>query len=346
MKKLSNDYLSNYCLQITLLIHAGINIGDGLHLLAEDETDKNLKEMLTEMANKVEDGIPLSQAMDQAECFPDYIIHMAMTGEETGRTEGAFKSLADYYENQRQLSVRIRNAIAYPTVLFVLMLIIIGVLLVKVLPVFNQVYNQLGGSLTGVAAGLLSFGKALGAALPAIAIIVAIIVAVILLIYFIPELRNQFLSAYGKMAGDRGIHGKVGRARFASALSMGLRSGLSAEESIRMAMDFNDGNEKVRERYEKSLKMAEEGTSLSEALKESGVFSPVYCRMIALGVKSGSGDTVMEELSERMNDEASQAIEEAVGRIEPTIVIVTSILVGVILLSVMLPLMNIMSSIG
>lgn len=344
--KLSNDYLSAFCLQISLLLHAGISIGDGLHMLSEDEEDPAVKKLLLSMCEQVDDGLQISEAMEQSGCFPDYVVYMTQTGEETGRTEEAFKALANYYEEQRQLSDRIQSALLYPVILLVLMLLIIGILLIRVLPIFNTIYKQLGGTMTGIAAGLLKLGDALCAALPVIGIIMGIVVVAVFILYFSDELRSKLTGQIRKRYGHKGILHQVGMARFASALSMGMMSGLAIEDAMRTAMSFREESEQVKVRYEQCLNNLEQGEPLAESLKKSEIFPILYCRMLSLGVKSGAGDDIMAEIARRLEDEASRSIDKAVAKIEPTIVIVTSILVGVILLSVMIPLMNIMASIG
>ncbi|MDD6482743.1 MAG: type II secretion system F family protein [Lachnospiraceae bacterium] len=348
MKKmnLSNDYLSAFCLQVSLLLHAGISIGDGLQMLAEDEEDAQAKKLLLGMSEQVDNGLQMSDAMEQSGCFPDYVVYMARTGEETGRTEAAFKALADYYERQRQLSERIRSAILYPVILLILMLLIIGILLVRVLPIFDTVYRQLGGSMTGMAAGLLRFGEVLSSALPVLGIVMGIFAVAVLVLYFSDGLRAKLTGWLKSCFGDRGVFRKVGMARFASALSMGMMSGLAIEDAMRTAMDFHEDSRKVRAGYEQCLENLEQGEPLADSLKKADIFPAMYCRMISLGVKSGAGDDIMVEIAGRLEEDAERTIDGAVSRIEPTIVIITSILVGVILLSVMIPLMNIMASIG
>lgn len=76
------------------------------------------------------------------------------------------------------------------------------------------------------------------------------------------------------------------------------------------------------------------------------IFEPIYCRMLSIGMKTGAADTVMEEIARRAEENVSAGIERAIGKVEPALVIVMSLLVGLVLLSVMLPLMGIMSSIG
>ena len=114
------------------------------------------------------------------------------------------------------------------------------------------------------------------------------------------------------------------------------------EEALDLAASFQ-GSESAKGRFEDCRRRMDEGTGLAEALRQAGIFPPAVCRMLDLGVRSGTGDTVMLDLARRMEEEALDAVEERTARVEPTLVIVTSILVGIILLSVMLPLLNIMS---
>lgn len=343
---LSTEYLSTFATELAMLLHAGIGIGDGLHMLAEDEEDTQTKELLRSIGERVDDGILLSEAFEETGVFPDYLIYMTRTGEQTGRTEASFVALANHYERQRLLSERIRSALLYPLILLVLMILIIGVLLVKVLPIFNKVYNQLGGSMSGMAAGLLKFGAFLRAALPVLTILAAVFVVLALVLYFSDSIREKCVGFLKKHYGDKGIIYQVTIARFASALSMGMMSGLTIEDAMRTAMSFHEESSKLKERYEQCLADLEKGEPLGEALHKSKIFSATYCRMITLGIRSGSSDDIMEEISRRLDDDASRSIDRTVTKIEPTIVIVTSILVGMILLSVMIPLLNIMSSIG
>jgi type IV pilus assembly protein PilC len=90
----------------------------------------------------------------------------------------------------------------------------------------------------------------------------------------------------------------------------------------------------------------QDGKGLAQALGETGVLPASACRLLSMGLRGGTGDTVMEEIARRLSDEADLALESRVARVEPALVLVTSLLVGIILLSVMLPLMHIMTAIG
>ncbi len=345
-KTLSSEYVSSFCLEMALLLHAGIGTEDGLYLLAEDEENKKNKKMLTDMAEMLSEGKPFSEALRAAGRFPKYVGDMIETGEQSGRLEQSFQSLSSYYDRQMQLSNQVRSALLYPVILMVLMLVIIVVLLVRVLPIFNQVYEQLGGTMSGTAQLLLRFGNLLGNAMPVLCAVLGVVVVLAAVISCSSAIRGGVMRVYRRLFGDFGITRKLGEARFASAMAMGMMSGLNTEEAFRTAMLFQDTVPKTRKRYEACLKMLEAGEPLAESFKKQRILEATYCRILDLGAKSGTSDTAMEEISRRMDDGVQMDIERKVGRIEPTIVIITSILVGIILIAVMLPLINIMSSIG
>lgn len=346
IKLFSNEELSAVCLQISLLIHAGINLADGMHLLAEDEKEENKKEIFCQMAETLDEGKPLSVAMEKSKSFPSYVIYMTAAGEDTGRLEQAFGAMADYYEGRYRLQERIKSALMYPVVLLLLMLLIIGILLIRILPIFQQVYEQLGGSMDGLAGGLLVFGKGLESALPVIGLIIAVLFFGGIAVRLHGGWRAKAEKLFLHMTENLSVAKKISVSRLAAALAMGLMSGLNSEGAMELAASFQQEESKSQKKHQRCKKLLEQGKTLAEALRESELMEPLYCRMLALGTKSGTADTVMEEISHRLEDDAETVIENLVGKVEPTIVIVTSLLVGIILLAVMLPLMNIMAAIG
>lgn len=334
--------LSSFCMELSLLLHAGYPLAEGLHLLREESKDP----VLTQLCTRMDDGAPLSVALRETGAFPDYLCSMAETGELTGRLEQTFSSLSSYYERRRKLALRIRGAVLYPTILLTLMLVVIVVLLTKVLPVFNDVFEQLGGQMTGLAGGLLAFGEGLDAALPWLGILLLVLVFVFGFALVRPSFRARLLRVWERYFGDGGLSRKIASSRFAAALTMGLQTGLTVEESLRRAIAFHQENASLRRRMELCLRRQEEGRSLSDALLEAELLPPHYCRMLSLALRSGATDSVMEEVARRMEEDAEEAIDAMVSRVEPSLVLLSSVLVGILLLSVMLPLMNIMSAIG
>ena len=342
MKKLiSNDDIASLCLELSLLLHAGVSTGDALSLLAEEGDRQG---MLKAMAEQVDSGDTLSAALRDSGAFPVYVCGLVEVGERTGRTEEALAALSRYYEDRVRLNRRVRSALLYPAVMLALMLVVIGVLLVRVLPIFDDVYASLGGRLTGVAAGLLTLGQWLEGVMPVLYIIIAALALLVLLFSAVGPLRRWLTSLWQGTHGDKGVSRKLNNAKLAQALAMGMASGLPVEEAVALSASLMEGG--ARERCESCRKRLEGGEPLGEALKQSGLLPARQSRLLELGQRSGAGDASMEKIARDLSEEGEAALEAMVSRVEPALVLVCSVLVGLILLSVMLPLMHIMSAIG
>ena len=343
---LTNDYIAELCSALQYQLHAGIGEAAALSNIVEDIDDRRYRQILEPMAEQADEGENLSAVFRNAGCFPDYIPCMLEAGERTGKVEEALSSIAAGCENRASLDRKMKSSLLYPAILLLIMLIVIAVLLIYVLPIFDDVYAQLGSGLTGLAAGLLGFGRVLGSISP---VLIALLVAfVVLLAVFASSagFREKLLNMWWKRKGEKGVSGKLGCARFSQILSMCMSSGLGAEEAIDSASSMLAEFPKAVENSKKCLEALNGGLSLSAALSESGLLPKSQCRLLDAGIKSGAGELAMEKIAARMTEEGDAALEESVGKIEPAIVIISSVMVGLILLAVMLPLINIMSAIG
>ena len=338
--------IADLCKQLALLLRAGVPTGDALYLLAEEETSAEYKTLLTELAAQVENGVYLSDALSHSEAFPGYVAGLLQVGETAGRMEETLLSLSQYYEEQDKLSRRLRSALTYPVILLFLMLIVIVVLLTRVLPVFNDVYASLGGSLTGLAGGLLALGNFLNAVMPFLCILLGLIVVAVAAISLSHSLQDKLLTFWQRHFGHKGISRQINDARFAQALAMTLSSGLPLEEGVSMASALIANDPHAAKRRRDCLDRLTAGEDLAASLSASGLLPAASCKMLALGLRAGHGDVTMSEIAGRLSDEARNTLDRKVAMIEPALVIITSLLVGGILLSVMLPLMNIMKAIG
>lgn len=344
-QKLSPVQISSLSQEMAMLIHAGITVSEGLSLMAQ-ESDGSGRKLLADMANQTEKGDSLSAAMRKSEVFPAYVCGLVEVGERSGRQEEALTALARFYESRSRMDRRLKSALLYPAVMLVLMLVVVGVLLVRVLPIFNDVYASLGGRLTGVAGALLTLGRWLGSAMPVLWAVLALAVLFLLLFAAFPGVREKVLGLWRKGRGDKGVSRKMNNARLAQALAMALASGLPVEEALDLAGSLMADVPGAAARCRDCQSRMENGSTMGEALRDSGILSAGDSRMVELGQRSGSTDAAMERIAQNLAQESEDALEDAVSRVEPALVLACSVLVGAILLSVMLPLAHIMSAIG
>lgn len=343
--KLTDQDTARFCRSLSLLLHGGIGLAEGVFLLAEEETGL-FREVTLALGNQVDGGATLSEAMEASDAFPEHVTGMVRIGENTGRMEEALDSLADFYEERCRTSRQIKNAVAYPGMIVLLMLAVIAVLLIKVLPVFDEVYASLGSRLTGAAAGLLRLGQALEQLMPVLLVLLGVGVAAAVLYSLCAPLREKVTAGYQKRFGDRGVARKFNNARFARALAMGLGSGLPMEEAMELAGKLLSDIPGAAARCRQCAALMEADAALGSAMGTAGLLSPAQCRMLTAGLRGGNADRVMADMADHMMEEANEALAAQVSRIEPTMVLIASGMVGVILLSVMLPLMNIMATLG
>lgn len=342
-KQLTQAQTAEVCSSLSLLLHGGLGLSDSVWLL-QQEAAGDLGEVLTALGQRLDGGSTLSGAMAETDGFPGYVTAMIRIGEETGRLEQALSSLGEYYGENVRTARQLKNALVYPCMILLLMLMVIAVLLIKVLPVFDAVYASLGSRLTGLSAALLYGGQLLGQLLPALLAVLVLGVVAVLAVCLWPSLGEKLRILWQKRFGDRGIARKFNNARFARGLSMGISSGLPLTEAARLAENLLSPGAASRAALCRTA--LEQDASLTDALRAGDLLPAWAVRMIAAGVRSGSSDRVMEEVARRLMEEARTSLEERAAKVEPAMVLVCSVLVGVILLSTMLPLMNIMASIG
>lgn len=338
--------LAVFCQEMALMLHAGIGVAEGLELLAEEEKDPRWHAVLSDMARRAGEGMPFADVVRETGGFPAYMTGLIATGEHTGNLEEALSSLKTYYEERERLDQRLRSALLYPSILFLLILVVIVVLLARVLPMFRSVYASLGGEMAGVAGALLQVGLWLNRIMPVLCVLFGLVLVFLLAFSIFGAFRERVLGFWRKRTRDRGAARAMHDACLAQAVSIGLSSGLSAEDSMELAAQVLSDVPSAQARCAQCKQALDEGDSLAEALGKAGIFPPSARRLLSLGMQSGSGDVTMRELADRLSEDADLAMSKKIARIEPALVLTGSVLVGAVLLSVMLPLIDIMEMIG
>ena len=338
MKQFSLQYISSFCMSLHLAMQAGIAVSEGVSLFEQEEPDATRRSTIHVIYSALDLGEPLSKGVRDTGAFPAYMIDMIEVGEKTGKLDETLLSLSRYYDRQVQMSKSIRSAVTYPAMLLGVLLLVLIIFIVKVLPIFYDVYNQLGAKMSGFATGAMKLGIWLGNNWMPIAVVVAVLA--ILAIVLRKALRNCIKNLFMGGALGKSMQG----ARFSGIMAMTMSSGMDMFEAFSMASRLTE-DKSMAAKIKEGAKQVAQGASFSQCITDIGILPTLYNRMISIGVKTGSADKVMEEIATRTGDDANDRLESFVGKIEPTLVIVMSVLVGLLLLSVMLPLAGIMSAV-
>ena len=337
--------LSGFCMQISILLKSAVPLYEGLSVMAEDASSPREKEILTAMSDKLRMGFPFSEAVSEAGCFPAYVTQMTVLGERTGTLDETMEHLSRFYEREYRLGENLRRAVTYPAIMIVMLLVILFILFTRVMPIFSGVYEQLGTSIPDAAQAAIQFGGILsGAALVFAAVLIAAFADVRL-----TSRPGQESSLSHRLLRSIKNHSSIAKLsalrRFCSVMAMTLHCGMNMAEGCRMAAALVD-NDSVLPGVRACERELESGKAFYDSIEPSGLFSGFDLQMIRIGSRAGQLETVMRELEEDYDERSSDALDSLIARLEPAIVSVLAVAVGLVLLSVMLPLAGILSSIG
>lgn len=341
-KKLTSEELYAFSDEMGMMISSGVSSIQAITMMLDESEGGEEKELLTEMEQVVAESGSLSKAIDQSGVFPDYFVEMAKMGETTGKMDTVLKNLAAHYSREMAISSAIRSAVTYPLMMVAMMLVIIIVLVTEIMPVFNRVFKQLGGTMDGLSAGFLSVGTFMKSNWVILLVILLALVAYMIVANKTSWGKSRRLNMLYKSRRFKSIHSKIATSRFASAMAMTLSSGMDVMQALDVsgrivdAPDFEAKVEKCKDSFAESM-------DIGKAFSLSGIFGGLYGKMAILGAKTGNMETVLEKVASTYQEEADEEINDLIAVVEPTLVIILSIIVGIILLSVMLPLLNIMS---
>lgn len=341
---LSNTEVASFCSQVAMILKSGISSIEGITIMLEETEEKEESALLSSIHSTLIQTGSFYSALEDTGAFPEYLLHMVRLGEETGRLDEVMTSLSDYYEKEANLAQAIRNAVTYPFIMIVMMILVIIVLITKVMPVFNQVFRQLGTEMTGISKGLLDIGAFLNRHSLVLLTIVVIIVGIA--VFMVKTKPGQrMLQSFGSyFKGARSLSEKIAACRFANGMALTLSSGLTPEECLNLTSGLIE-QEAFKTKLDKCKEAVSQGEDLCSALLSCGIFAGVYARMASIGSKTGILDDVMHKIAGQYEEDIDTRITGIIATIEPTLVIILSIIVGIILLSVMLPLMSIMAGI-
>ena len=339
---LTNAEIQAFCSQMSMILKSGISSTEGLSIMLDDARNTEEQKFLKTALDTLNMTGSLYEAMKATGACPDYFIYMIQIGEQTGTLDDVMNSLSDYYAKEDSLSQTIRTAVSYPLIMIIMMIAVILILITKVMPVFNQVFHQLGSDMTGISRGFLNMGIFLN---NHVVISTAILIALVVLLFFLfrtssgQKKLQSFARHFGVM---RKLSEKIAARRFADGMALTLGSGLTPQNSLQLSLQLVEDSDFLT-RLNACEDAVSAGDDLCDTLLKHHIFSGLYARMASIGAKTGAMDEVMRKISGCYEEEIDEQIDGLIAAIEPTLVIILSIIVGIILLSVMLPLVSIMA---
>ncbi len=342
---LTDSELSAFAEQLAMILHSGISVLEGVLIMRDDTPPGPGKEILDTVYQALEETGDLTEALHRTEVFPEYFMRMTQIAERSGTLEDVMTSLSEYYSRQSALMRNIRDALTYPLILMTMLFAVLIVLMTQVMPVFRDVFHQLGIEMTGISAAVFRISGAVQRVSAVILVLVVVLVIASLIILRTGKGTPTLIALVNHLPVGRKVARLLATSRFCKALALSLHSGLDMGESFELANSLTKHDD-----FEKNVRQASEllnqGNDLSASLRDAGIITGLNARMVTIGFRTGSAEVALDQIAGSCQEEADERIQAAVNLLEPVLTAILSILTGLILVSVMLPLLGVMTNIG
>lgn len=343
IKQLRAYDLAAFFESFSMLLHAGVPANEAADIIASDMEGGHLAVACKRLNDILSGGevFVLSEAMDKSAYFPPYAVEMTRLGEESGRLESTSEQLGEYFRRQDSLQQSIRSAVSGPVLLMMMMGVVLIFLLSFVLPVFENVFATMGQ------VGSSGIGGAFLAARVAMVVVGALLAAILLLlvVYILPGGHKRMARLAERLPFTKNVYYAISASRFTNGIAMLLASGISTEEAIDKAGVLVE-NDRISKRLAAARSEVASGEDLGKALVNSGVLEGFEAKILLSASRAGQTESAMRNLSAVYAEEAENGIDRLLGMIEPALVGVLSVAIGIILLTVMFPLTTILTSIN
>jgi type IV pilus assembly protein PilC len=335
--------LAIYSRQLSVLIDAELPLIQSLNILAEQTKNKYFKRVIKDIRGDVEAGSTLNQAKRKfPTVFDDLYCNLVASGEQSGSLDIMLRRLAEFLEKIVKLRSQVRQAMIYPTAVLSFAIVVVIFMLWKVIPVFASIFLELGAQLpflTAIVVGLSNFVQKY-----ILFVALGFVAAVFAFRYWRKTesgrpIVDRFLlkmPLFGKLLE------KVGLSRVTRTMSTLLSGGVPMLESLKITSS-TAGNVIIEDYIMQARTMVAEGTSLRDALKEKGRFPFMMIQMVGVGEATGTLDEMLSKLADFYDEEVETSVAALLSIMEPILLILVGLIVGAIVVSMYLPIFDLMN---
>lgn len=337
--------LAIFTRQFATMINAGIPVVQCLQILSEQTSKKYFKKILKTVKADVEGGKTLGDAMGKYPgVFTELIRSMVDVGEQGGVLGNTLARMAEYLEKVNSLKRKVKSAMAYPSVVLIISVLVTLLLLIFLIPTFASLYESAGVELPGptkIVMGIAYFLRH------------RIILLTVGFIAFVIAFKKAINTKKGKIGWHRfllklpifgGIIAKSSISRFSRTLGIMIKSGVPILQALDITSKTS-GNKVIEGAVLKARQSVSEGKTLSQPLKDSGVFPPMVTHLVAVGEETGKLSEMLEKLADFYDDEVDSAVSGLSSVIEPIMLVFVGTMVGAIMLAMYLPIFNLASTV-
>ncbi len=345
-KSVPSKNLAIFTRQFSVMIDAGLPLVQCLEILGKQEPHKGFADVILKTRAEVESGAGLADAMRNfPKAFDNLFTNMVAAGEAGGILDTILKRLATYIEKNVKLKAHVQSAMIYPVAVIVIAAVVVGVILWKVIPTFAQMFSSLGAQLPLPTRVVIWLSNSLVSYFPVIFVALGAITFAV---------RSYYMTDTGKRNIDRlmlqlpvlgMILRKVAVARFCRTLSTLLSSGVPILDGLEITAK-TAGNKIIEEAVMTTRASIERGETVSAPLAATKVFPSMVTQMINVGEATGALDMMLGKIADFYEEEVDTAVAGLLTLIEPIMIAFLGVIVGGIVISMYLPIFDLVSKLS
>jgi len=344
--KVKPKNLAIFTRQLATMIDAGLPLVQSLDILAEQEENPTLKEILGQVKDDVESGMTFAAALKKhPKAFNDLYTNMVVAGEEAGTLDIILNRLATFIEKAEALRRKVKSALMYPMIVTFVAVVVVGILMVFVIPTFEKMFREAGQQLPGLTQLVVDTSKFVRSH---ILIVIGFIIVLIIAIRYIRK-TDKGKKAIDGFLLKLPIFGillrKVAVARFTRTLSTLMQSGVPILDGLHLVAKTS-GNKVIEDAVMEARENISSGENIAEPLARSKVFPPMVTRMISVGENTGALDQMLNKIADFYEDEVDTAVAGLTSMLEPLMIVFLGGVVGTIVIAMYLPIFNMANAIG
>jgi type IV pilus assembly protein PilC len=338
--------LAVFSRQFATMVNSGLSLLRALTILCEQTENKELARVLGEVRNDVETGSALSVSMGKhPDAFPPLMINMIKAGEVGGFLDSVMLQIAENFESEVKLRGKVKSAMTYPIVVFVMAMVMCAIMLIFIVPVFAGMFSQLGGDLPFPTQMLVYASAILRWTAPFL--VVALIVGMIVWrrVKDTDRVRNVVDPIKLKTPVFGNLFQKIALSRFSRNLGTMMKSGVPILQSLDIVADTT-GSVVVAHAVRDVQQSVRGGESLAAPLTDHKVFPAMVVQMMAVGEETGALDTMLLKISDFYDQEVEATTEQLTALIEPLMIAFLGVVVGGMIIALYMPIFKIFDLIG
>ncbi|OQX62435.1 MAG: pilus assembly protein PilC [Desulfococcus sp. 4484_241] len=335
--KVKEEDVIVFCRQFSTMIDAGLPIVQCLDILFSQEENPTFRKILRSIKNSVESGQTLADALKQfPDQFDNLFVNMVAAGEAGGILDVILKRLSTYMEKAAKLKRQVKGAMTYPIITLSVAGIVVIVILVFVIPVFQQMFADFGKELPAPTQVVIAMSDIVKSKIHYIIISIILFIVAYKRFYKTEKGRLFMDDLFLKLPIVGILLRKVAVSKFTRTMGTMLASGVSILDALDIVAR-TAGNKVVENAIFKVRSDIAEGRTMADPLAESGVFPSMVCQMISVGESTGALDAMLEKIADFYEEEVDSAVENLTSAIEPLMMVLMGGIIGGLVVSMYLP---------